>query len=84
MKKILIIINPVIPHLSRECLAQLSSKSSLNWPSVKKEYLETDKKEIVIQINGKKRGNLDIEKNMKENDIIEKIKKMSLSEKYKR
>ena len=81
-EKILIIINPVIPHLSRECLAQLSSKSSLNWPSVKKEYLETDKKEIVIQINGKKRGNLDIEKNMKENDIIEKIKKMSLSEKY--
>ena len=54
----------------------------MNWPSVKKEYLETDKKEIVIQINGKKRGNLDIEKNMKENDIIEKIKKMSLSEKY--
>ena len=81
-EKILIIINPVIPHLSSECLAQLSSKSSLNWPSVKKEYLETDKKEIVIQINGKKRGNLDIEKNMKENDIIEKIKKMSLSEKY--
>ena len=81
-EKILIIINPVIPHLSRECLEQLSSKSSLNWPSVKKEYLETDKKEIVIQINGKKRGNLDIEKNMKENDIIEKIKKMSLSEKY--
>ena len=36
----------------------------------------------MIQINGKKRGNLDIEKNMKENDIIEKIKKMSLSEKY--
>jgi len=81
-EKILIIINPVIPHLSRECLAQLNSKSSLNWPLVKKEYLETDKKEIVIQINGKKRGNLDIEKNMKENDIIEKIKKMSLSEKY--
>jgi len=81
-EKILIIMNPVVPHLSSECLSQLDIKSSLKWPSVKKEFLDTKKKEIVIQINGKKRGNLDIEKNMKENDIIEKIKKMSLSEKY--
>ena len=81
-KKILIIISPVIPHFANECLAQFDIKNTLTWPSVKKEYLETDKKEIVIQINGKKRGNILIEKKMGENDIIEQIKKMSLSEKY--
>ena len=81
-KKILIILSPVIPHFANECLAQFDIKNTLTWPSVKKEYLETDKKEIVIQINGKKRGNILIEKKMGENDIIEQIKKMSLSEKY--
>ena len=81
-KKILIILSPVIPHFANECLAQFDIKNTLAWPSVKKEYLETDKKEIVIQINGKKRGNILIEKKMGENDIIEQIKKMSLSEKY--
>ena len=63
-------------------MAQFDIKNTLAWPSVKKEYLETDKKEIVIQINGKKRGNILIEKKMGENEIIEQIKKMSLSEKY--
>ena len=81
-KKILIILSPVIPHFANECLAQFDIKNTLAWPSVKKEYLETDKKEIVIQINGKKRGNILIEKKMGENEIIEQIKKMSLSEKY--
>ena len=81
-KKILIILSPVIPHFANECLAQFDIKNTLTWPSVKKEYLETDKKEIVIQINGKKRGNILIEKKMGENEIIEQIKKMSLSEKY--
>ena len=81
-KKILIIMSPVIPHLSNECLTQIGAENQLTWPPLKNEYLETEKKEIVIQINGKKRGNLEIEKNMKESDIIEKIKKMSINEKY--
>ena len=81
-KKILIIMSPVIPHLTNECLTLMNVKSQPTWPSIKSEYLETEKKEIVIQINGKKRGNLEIEKNMKESDIIEEIKKINIGEKY--
>ena len=46
-------MSPVIPHLANECLNNIT-KENLKWPKVKKEFLESDEKEIVIQINGKK------------------------------
>jgi leucyl-tRNA synthetase len=81
-EKILIIMMPVIPHLTNECLIKITDKSHLSWPKVDKSLLDSDEKEIVIQINGKKRSNIIINKKDNENDIIEKIKKMSLIEKY--
>ena len=81
-KKILIIMTPVIPHLTTEYLNKIVELSELIWPDVKKELLETDKKEIVIQINGKKRGNILIKKDVEENDIIAQIKDMDSIKKY--
>ena len=81
-KKILIVMCPVTPHLANECLRNFGVKEELTWPKVNTKYLETDKNEIVIQINGKKRGNISIDKNIEEEDIIEEIKKMTLGEKY--
>ncbi len=81
-KNILIVMSPVVPHLANECLDKIGFKSQASWPEVKREHLETGKGEIVIQINGKKRGNILIEKDEKEDDIIKKIKKMSLNKKY--
>ena len=54
-KKILIVMSPVIPHLANECL-DLIGLENYDWPKVKKEFLQTDEREIVIQINGKKEG----------------------------
>ena len=81
-KKILIIMSPVIPHLTTEYLNKIVELNQLMWPDVKKELLDTDKKDIVIQINGKKRGNILINKNTEENDIINQIKKMDSIKKY--
>ena len=81
-KKILIIMSPVIPHLATEYLNKIVELNQLMWPDVKKELLDTDKKDIVIQINGKKRGNILINKNTEENDIINQIKKMDSIKKY--
>ena len=53
-KKILIVMSPVIPHLANECL-DLIGLENYDWPKVKKEFLQTDEREIVIQINGKKK-----------------------------
>ena len=81
-KKILIIMMPVIPHLASESLDILNNKLEVKWPEIIEKFLETNEKEIVIQINGKKRGNILINKSISEKDIIEKIKKMGLIKKY--
>ncbi len=81
-EKILIVMMPVIPHLTNECLKKIDNKKEFIWPTVKKELLDSKEKEIVIQVNGKKRGNILIDKNNSEDEIIEKIKKMGLIKKY--
>ncbi len=81
-EKILLIMMPVIPHITNECYKKINQKGKLFWPNVKKELLETKEKEIVIQINGKKRGVILINKNDAESQILEKIKKMDLFRKY--
>ena len=53
--KFLISITPVIPHLSNECLEQLKI-NNLNWPSIDEKFLNEEKINIVVQINGKKEG----------------------------
>ena len=81
-EKILIVMMPVIPHLASECLDKIKKEGKLAWPSVNKNFLESKEKEIVIQVNGKKRGNILIDKNISEAEIIEKINKIGLINKY--
>ena len=49
---------------------------------VDKKFLDTEEKDIVIQINGKKRGNILINKKVEEIELLEKIKKMEIINKY--
>ena len=69
-------------HLSSECLSILGIKHDLSWPQVNKEYLKSDEKIIVIQVNGKKRSTTTITKKIEENELVEKIKQMKLVDKY--
>ena len=80
--KILIIMVPVLPHIANECLKTINYKNDLIWPEVIKEYIGSVEKEIVIQINGKKRNTITVKKDSIENDILEKIKEMNLIDKY--
>ena len=81
-EKILIIMMPVMPHLTNECLDIIKSENITKWPLVEKKYLEFDEKQIVIQINGKKRNIVSIEKGTSEKNVIKKINQMMLIEKY--
>ena len=81
-KKILIVMSPVIPHITSECLGKLGHQNNLEWPSVDKDFLKSDENIIVIQINGKKRNTITITNEINESDLIEKIKEMKLVEKY--
>jgi leucyl-tRNA synthetase len=73
--KILIIMLPITPHLASECLEEITTNRNYLWPKIKDKYLQSKQCKIVIQINGKKRGLILIEKNIKESDLIEKVKK---------
>ena len=68
--KILTIINPIIPHLSNECLEMIDKIKNISWPTYDKKYLIEDKSYVVIQINGKKRGVIEIDKDTEEKTIL--------------
>ncbi len=81
-KKILICFSPIIPHFSSECLSDLGSEGNLNWPKYDENLLENDKINVVIQINGKKRTVLNVNKGIEETKLLETVKKDKMTSKY--
>jgi len=73
-KKILIVINPVIPHFSSECIQTLKIKDELLWPKVNEKFLLEDDIQFIIQINGKTRKIIESKKDTNEDSLIKKIK----------
>ncbi len=71
-EKILIVIMPVIPHFSNECLELINSKN-VHWPNYDETLLVNEKINIVVQINGKKRGLIETKRNISEKEVLEKI-----------
>ena len=80
-QKILILIQPVVPHFSNECLEIINIKN-VEWPNYNKEIIKEDKINLVIQINGKKRGLINIEPDKTENEIMNIIKEDKKIMKY--
>ena len=70
--KILKVFYPIIPHLISECLNSFNEDKKLFWPKLENKYLIEDNVNIVIQINGKKRGLFLMKKGCKEEEIIKK------------
>ena len=81
-KKILISLNPIIPHFSNECLDVIGVKKDFQWPDYDEAILVENYSNIVIQINGKKRGLIKTNKNIEENKLLEEIKKEENIKKY--
>ncbi len=73
-KKILTVINPILPHFSNECLEMIGENQNLNWPKYDEKYLEDKTVTIVLQINGKKRAVFNVKKDLEENELFEQIK----------
>jgi leucyl-tRNA synthetase len=72
-RKILITMNPIIPHLSNECLKIIKHKDKITWPSYDVEQINEDSSLIVVQINGKKRGLIKTDTNLTETEIMKLI-----------
>ena len=80
-KKILILINPFIPHFSNECLNTIN-EDQIKWPKVSKGDLIEENINFVVQINGKKRAILKVKRDMLEKEILETIKLNQEIEKF--
>ena len=74
-------MTPIIPHFAYECLDQLNIKK-INWPNYDEKLLIKDKINIVIQINGKKRGLIKSKPNISEDNLFEIIIKDEKLNKY--
>ena len=72
-QKILIAMTPVVPHFANECLTTIKAKN-IKWPDYDITMLKEDSINIVIQINGKKRGLVQTKPNINEEKLFEIIK----------
>ena len=66
------VIEPMVPHLAEECWSLTGKKSSIAnepWPKVNTKYLENKEVTVVIQINGKRRGEVVVSKDATENEV---------------
>jgi len=80
-RKILILLNPFIPHFSNECLSSINEQK-INWPKVTEEDLIKEEINFVVQINGKKRAILKVKRDTIETEILKIIKLNQEIEKF--
>ncbi len=86
IETLLSLLNPLAPHISEELWAALGHQDFLArqaWPSWDERYLEDDKVEYVIQLNGKNRETLTVSKSVSQEYVkstalsLDKIKTMT-------
>ena len=80
--KILITMLPIIPHFASECLETNGFDINQTWPSYEDKFLIEEKIKYVIQINGRKRGLVEFDRDADENTLIELVKKENNLSKY--
>jgi len=74
-RKILIAINPVIPHFSNECMEMININEKITWPKFNAEILLEDNIKFIIQFNGKTRKIIVSKKDTSEDMLLTEIKK---------
>ena len=72
-EKILIAMTPILPHFANECLSILNTRN-FKWPEYDVSKLKDDAINVVIQINGKKRGLVQTEPGITEEKLFEIIR----------
>jgi leucyl-tRNA synthetase len=63
---------PMMPHLAEECWAVLGQPglvSEANWPQIERDLLVEDTVTLVVQVNGKKRGEVTVARTAQDPEI---------------
>jgi len=75
LENILLMLNPFVPHITSGLWTHIKEDSNIDkvmWPTVDNTALIQDEIKIVVQVNGKLRGNMIISRDETENKIKEK------------
>jgi len=73
-EKITMLLMPLVPHLAHECSEKIIKK--FYWPKYDLKLLKEENCTIVIQVDGRKRGVLEMSVNSSEKNIIIKSKEI--------
>jgi leucyl-tRNA synthetase len=66
------LISPMMPHLAEECWQVLGRKGLISeaaWPQIERDLLVEDSVTLVVQVNGKKRGDVTVPRGAQNPDI---------------
>jgi leucyl-tRNA synthetase len=69
------ILIPFVPHIATECLEKIGEKDDNIWPKYNKQLIKKQSVKIAIQINGKTKEIIEVEKDLNEIEAIELSKK---------
>lgn len=75
LKLIVLMLSPIIPHICQELWYALGNSEAVvdvEWPVIDDAALEQDTMELVVQVNGKRRGSIEVSIKA-DNDEIEQI-----------
>jgi len=79
-EKVTMLLMPLTPHLAHECCEKKTKK--FYWPKYNPKLLKEENCKIVVQVNGRKRGILEMPINSEEKKIIKKSKEVNNVLKY--
>jgi leucyl-tRNA synthetase len=81
-KKILTTLIPIIPHFAYEAINAIKQEKEIIWPSYDESLILEEVIPFVIQINGRKRGLIEINRDVSEEEIMNIILKNPGIKKY--
>ena len=84
LEKMMLTLIPFIPHLANECLQNLSASNLNQWPKIDKKLIVNLKTKLVIQINGKTREVIEVDRDLDEKKVINIVSKKEKIEKFLR
>ena len=77
IKTFIILINPFMPHLAQELWELIDENNELSyepWPKYNKHLTQLNSIKIAVQINGKRRSEIDISTKDSQSEVISKAK----------
>jgi len=75
LKNLMSVMVPFTPHLASECLEKFDKSDAEKWPKISEKSIKNQIIKIAVQINGKTRDVISIEKDLIEKEVVSISKK---------